>query len=133
MAICSNCCKLLQASSIAMAGSPINQKSKACKSCPWTKSNPEYYFDPEVLERTIVGAHQDEKIHSCHSNHVDFCTGYLSFAEQNLEDGLETFFIGKLALQLGIICRSSIPNLSVFNSVEEMIKSHRARLDKFEG
>jgi Family of unknown function (DUF6283) len=107
------------------------QKSTACNSCPWTKSNPEYYFAPVALKKSIVDSHKKELLHSCHSNHENFCTGYLSYAEQNLPNGLLDLRLGRLAIEWKIVDRSLIPQLEVFASSEKMIRSHEHRHKMF--
>lgn len=112
-----------------MSNSPTVQKATACKSCPWTTSNLEYYFPPEKLEESVVDSLDRELLHSCHSNSKNFCTGYLSFVQQNVEDGLLSLMLGRMALRLGLIDRASIPKLPVFKSVEEMLESHHNRTE----
>ncbi len=107
----------------------LSQKSTVCKSCPWTKANPEYYFPPQKLAESIVDSLEKELLHSCHSTHEHFCTGYLSYVEQNLADGLMSLTLGRLALYLGKIDRASIPQLEVFKSVEEMLQAHQTRME----
>jgi Family of unknown function (DUF6283) len=105
------------------------QRNKACKSCPWTRTNPEYYFDPKVLKKSIVDSAERELLHSCHSDHQNFCTGYLSYVEQNLQNGLLDLWLGRLAIKWKIVDRSAIPKLDVFGSTEEMLQSHQTKLE----
>jgi Family of unknown function (DUF6283) len=114
-----------------MSNSLTVQKSTACQSCPWTRSNPEYYFPPEKLKKSIVDSLDRELLHTCHFNHQNFCTGYLSFVEQNIEGGLMSLTLGRIALEWKIIERALIPILPVFNSVQKMLDSHQKRMNKF--
>jgi hypothetical protein len=49
-----------------------------------------------------------------------------------MEDGLMSLMLGRMALGLKIIDLTSIPQLPVFNSVNEMLESHQNRMEEFE-
>jgi Family of unknown function (DUF6283) len=112
--------------------SPSKQKKSTCKSCPWVNRNTEKHcFPPDALAQTIVQAIPGERIHSCHSNGTFFCTGYLAYCEKHLEDGIRSLATGRIGLYIGILDLHKIPQLPVFDSIEEMLESHRDRMDRF--
>ena len=54
------------------------------------------------------------------------CTGYLAFLKYKLaaKGGLESLMLGRIGVHLGLIKPENIPNLEVFNTVEDMLEAH---------
>lgn len=104
----------------------IKQRAGHCNSCPFLPASLEIHgnhFDPAAPERTVVDYLQNERLHPCHSD-PRLCNGYLSFVEQNIDGGIASFSLGRMAIRLGILDPAKIPKLKVFATVEEMLESH---------
>ena len=68
------------------------QRKGNCNSCPWMPRSLDehrHYFDPAILERTVVTYLKEGRLHPCHSGDY-FCNGYLSFVEQNIKGGVQS-------------------------------------------
>jgi hypothetical protein len=93
----------------------MHQKSTACNTCPWLKiSDSNYCFNPETLKRTIVADLKAERIQGCHNNQNNMCSGYL-------------LHMGRIAIALKILNPNLIPKLDTFESIAQMLNSHRQK------
>jgi Family of unknown function (DUF6283) len=105
------------------------QKPHACSTCPWLKtSDRDSCFPPEALERSTVDYLKNGHIHYCHSAPEKFCNGFLSYAVHQLEGGLESMKMARLAIAMKLLDPKLIPKLETFESIEEMLSDHQARM-----
>lgn len=102
------------------------QRLKACKSCPWLDNDSGYCFDPAALEPTIIADLAAERLQGCHSSPRHFCNGYLSFIKYRLDGGLMGFHLVRMAISLKLLNPDIVPKLNTFETVELMLKYHRA-------
>lgn len=99
------------------------QRGELCRSCPFRLKRKDYWFEPEVLERTIGRNIENGYIHDCHSDSSFFCTGYLVFVENTI--GLEALNMGRMGLRLKVLNKTKIPKIKTFQSWKALINSHR--------
>lgn len=111
------------------------QRKSACSSCPWiADGDRELHFDPEVLKNTIVQEMVRGGIHPCHSSSEYMCSGYLAFAEKNLQFGVDTLQMVRISARLGVFDYDLVnKDLSVFKSVKAMLADHRRRMKSIFG
>jgi hypothetical protein len=106
----------------------MHQKSTACNTCPWLKiSDSNYCFNPETLKRTIVADLKAERIQGCHNNQNNMCSGYLSYIQQYYKNGIYNLHMGRIAIALKILNPNLIPKLDTFESIAQMLNSHRQK------
>lgn len=109
------------------------QRERHCKNCPFIKPDDgecHGAFFPETLTRTVIRNLEGEKIHKCHSNSKYFCAGFLSFLMHKWPPGPGS----SITFRLGVISRIINPDMikhfpKLFDSVEEMLESHRERTE----
>ncbi|MEO0853444.1 MAG: hypothetical protein AAFY15_08080, partial [Cyanobacteria bacterium J06648_11] len=98
--------------------------------CPWVRNGDRSFsFEPVVLDKSVVDQMRNGYIHHCHSVDRYMCSGYLAFAEQNLDGGANSLQMVQIADRLGIFNWELLPDeLNVFESFDEMLDDHAARL-----
>lgn len=109
-----------------------NQQLNPCNYCPWLPSSlvKGYYFNPDKLQSTIIEDLNNECVQSCHSERKYFCVGYLSFVEQNIEGGIRSLWLGRIAIDAKILSPTLIAsNIEVFKSIDEMLTKHQEMVD----
>lgn len=111
------------------------QRKASCSSCPWViDGDRSLHFDPNVLEKTVVRAMQNGELHSCHSSSEHICSGYLAFAENNLQAGVDTLQMVRISARLGMFDYDLVnKDLNVFSSVKAMLKDHSQRMNSVFG
>jgi hypothetical protein len=107
------------------------QKKKTCKTCPFLKEI-EMPLDRKTLERTIVSNLNNGYIHPCHTTQENMCTGYLAFIhhKQQSEGGLQSNMVCRYAVSIGLVREEDIPEIDVFNAMEEMLESHDKKYEE---
>lgn len=90
-------------------------------------------LDRETLQRTVIYNLENGYIHPCHTVQEHMCTGYLSFVHHKLatEGGLQSLMLGRIGLDFGLIKPENIPELNIFDTVEDMLESHESKFFDF--
>lgn len=86
-------------------------------------------LDRETLQHTVVYNLDNEYIHPCHTEQENMCTGYLSFVHHKLKakGGLDSIMLGRLGVARGLIKPNAIPDLDIFDTVEDMLEDHDSK------
>lgn len=84
------------------------------------------YFHPTRFKITIFEDRQREQLHPGHTSDEYFCVGFLSFLLQNIEGGIKSLMLGRLAIEFQFLNPDMISgDIKVFYFIAEMFESHQ--------